>query len=74
MISDLDQLANKCVGLDLTKPADFGAFLDLHKWSDTRVVANKTLIQVDGFDNDDILTEDNIPDTVLFQDGIICHG
>jgi hypothetical protein len=73
MISDLDQLANERMGLDLTIPPDFNAFLDLHERSDACVIADKALIQVDGFDNDDILAEDNIPDAALFQDGIVCH-
>lgn len=73
MISDLDQLAYERVGLDLAIPADFGSFLDFHERSDARVVTNKALIKVYRFDDNDILPENNIPDTTLFQDRIVCH-
>ena len=73
MISDFNQLAYECVGLDLAKSADFDSLLDLHEWSDTRMVTDIAFIEVDGFDNNDFLAEDNIPDSTLFQDGTMCH-
>ena len=44
MISDLDQLANERMGLDLAVPAYPDSFLYFRKRSNTRVVTDKTLI------------------------------
>jgi hypothetical protein len=73
IISDFDQLANEYMGLDLAVLSDFGSFLDFHERSDARVVADKAFIQVDGFDDNNILSENNIPDATLFQDWIVYH-
>ena len=73
MVSNLDQLANEGVGLDLAVLADLDPLLDFYKGANASMVTDKATIQINGFYDDDVLSENDIPDTTLFQDRIVCH-
>jgi len=74
MISDLDQFADEYVRLDLTKITYSHSLLDFDERTDARVVADKTIVEIDGLDDDDILAENDIADSALFHDRLWNHG